>query len=734
MNHKSSFCAFYYWLLLLPPLLFSDPILNKMGPHLKRNMLQCQNNQCVLHKDLNPILDVRLEVTDPDAVRDAGFHLRTINGSYATAYVRLSEITRLVCLPGVQRIRQAQACYLTLDQSMPEMGMESVRSGMDGTGFTGKDVIIGIVDTGIDWAHPDFMDSEGKTRILAIWDQTLDEPNGGYHIFTQTQIQEALDSGDYSRIGGKDSYGHGTHIAGIAAGNGRATGNKQPDRIYIGAAPEASLIIVKVSDGISMTDSQVEDGLSFIFQKANEYGLPCVVNLSLGRRAGSHDGRDPFELGLNNYLGEAGRAIVVAAGNDGGKRIHVQHEFNPFIDDTLTVKIRISGNNPSVSDQISFEGWIHHLAPVEITIRDPQGTEYGPIAPGALYLWPENGIFQIYVDNGSGGEYEYNGDKQILVQLMDGEQKDELMEGDWKILFHHGSDRLDLWLVDNSTSAEIISEVNLTTLLNEPAHALMAIAVGSYISRTGWPNLWNSSWKPEGLDLGSLSSSSSPGPSRTNSQDNHTRNKPEITAPGEYIVSSHSGWSTYWPGDQFMASDSVHRAWSGTSFAAPHVTGLIACMFEQEPDLTANIIKGKLLNTKKDVFTGSEIWNIHWGFGKTDAAAAMGMSSVDNHTESCGPDRFQRISIYPNPFNCMTTITVQLNQPFSMNDQNTKISVFDIKGRLIRSFGLPFSTNGITKLNWDGLDCFGRDVSSGVYFLSLHTPQKNLTKKMLLIR
>ncbi|MBN2104660.1 S8 family serine peptidase [bacterium] len=707
------------WLLVLYNMIVSADIPGNLGPCLKRRLLEFDGDEGVkLNKTRDVLLDIRLCTEDPWALKCAGFKIRSVNGFYATATVPLSRINELARHSGVRWVKEASKCHLNLDQSMPEIGMDAIRSITRQTGYTGKNVIVGIIDTGIDWTHEDFIDDDGNTRILTIWDQTLDEYGGPLHIYTQAQIQAALDQEDGSSIGGTDVYGHGTHVAGIAAGNGRGRGNGKSDRNYVGGAPEAFLIVVKVSDGVSMTDSQVEDALNFIFQKAGEYDLPCVVNLSLGRRNGSHDGRSAFELGMNNYLTTAGRAIVVSAGNDGGKRIHIQHDFNPFIEDTLKVEVQVSDNDPASIDQVSFEGWIHRLAPVCVTIIDPQGERYGPIAPDALYRWPENGEIRIFVDNGSSGAYEYNGDKQILVQLMDGAQGDELSNGKWTIQFHDGSDRLDLWLVDRTLSAEITSTIDETTLLNEPAHALLVVAVGSYISRTQWPNLYSSSWKPDGLTLGALSATSSPGPSRSNSLDNHTRNKPEITAPGEYIVSTHSAFVNYCPGEQYIASDSVHRAWAGTSFAAPHITGLIACMFEADPNLTANAIKGCLLKTRKDDFTGEDIWNNAWGYGKVDAAAAMGISRVEHERKAVLPDHQYLIRNFPNPFNGCTTITVSLNDLNPVSSVKY-LEIYNIHGQLIRSVALPDTREGMIQIQWDGRNDRYHELSSGVYFVRL---------------
>lgn len=732
------------WLLIFTGILFSRDIFTKLGSCLKYRLLELQEKQNGgLYKTTDPILDIWIQAENPANLINAGFHIRSYHGSFATADVPLSRIDKLARLSCVKSMRETSQCQLQLDQSMPEIGMNYVRSMASGTGYTGTGVIIGIIDTGIDWTHEDFIDDNGKTRILYIWDKTLDEYGGTRHIYSQSQIQQAIDQKDYSSVGGKDMYGHGTHVAGIAAGNGRATGNGLPACTYVGGAPDASLIIVKVSDDLFMNDTWIVDGLDFIFEKSDEEGLPCVVNLSMGRRSGSHDGRSLFELDVNNYLfNMPGRAIVVSAGNDGGKHIHVQHDFNPFIEDTLKVELQVNDNDPSQVDQISLEGWIHYLADVGITVVDPTGNKYGPVTAGEFYRSQENETAQIIVDNGSSGRNEYNGDKQICINITDGAQYNELFEGKWTFHFYNGSDRLDLWLVSHSLSAEIISSIDETTLLNEPAHAPLVVAVGSYISRIQWPNMTGSSWKPEGLTLGALSSTSSPGPSRINSLYNHTQHKPDITAPGEHVVSAQSNFSEYWPDDYEMASDGVHRAWSGTSFATPHVTGLIACIFEENPMLTANAVKGRLLNTKKDAFTGDEIWNNEWGYGKIDAPAAMGISHVEKEKETALPDHPYLISNFPNPFNGCTMITVYPN--LTRVHSNFKyLEILNIRGQLIRYYTLPESREKIIKIQWDGRDENFQALPSGVYFVRLgesdkHIPMKNdikyMSKKMILMR
>jgi minor extracellular serine protease Vpr len=697
----------------------------KLGPYLKRKLA---DPSLCLEKSNSSMLDLRIVTSNPSALI-GDFTIRSVNGPYVTAYVEPHRIYELAANMHVQSIRLAQPCFLKLDQSLPEIGMDRVHNGSLGLAYTGKNVLIGIVDTGIDWSHKDFIDANGQSRILAIWDQTQDTYDGNKHVYFQMEIQQALDSRNYGLIGGKDYNGHGTHVSGIAAGNGRASGNGKASGRYIGVAPDASLIIVKVSDGISTTDSQIEAAVDFIFDYADQLGMPCVINLSLGRRNGSHDGRDDFELALNNYLWDPGHALVVAAGNDGGRRIHVQHEFYPFASDTLNVEIEISENPPQQTDQVSFEGWIHRFSSMQITIVNPEGEYFGPVLPGYTVQWPDD-YPKIFVDNGSVPPNEHNGDKQVLIQLTDKNAEETISPGKWVFKFHNGSDQLDLWLTSQTLSAEITSAVNFSTLLNEPAHTLLAIAVGSYISRDQWPSLGVTPFSPENLNIGELSLISSPGPSRKNALNTQAENKPEISAPGEYILSAHSSWTTPWPGDSYVADDSCHRAWTGTSFAAPHVTGIIACMFEKDPDLTASFVKLYLIQSARhDQFTGNEPWNAYYGFGKVDGYSALSTTGIrqkavhDNQTEAF------EINNYPNPFNAQTKFYIKLGDRSSTG---AKLEIWDISGRLVRDLEISDAV-GTVQLSWDGRDNNGIRLPSGLYIARLKSNFVILIKKLTLV-
>ena len=206
----------------------------------------------------------------------------------------------------------------------------------------GKGVIVGIVDTGIDYKHEDFIDDTGKSRILYIWDQTdAGGPNPSYPYnygseWTKTQIDNEIDGTPAGIVREEDTNGHGTHVAGTAAGDGSATNGDELAGKYKGMAPEAELIIVKTD----LTSCHIIDGVNYIFSKANSLGKPAVVNLSLGTHQSPHDGTGSLSHAMDESIKTGGsetkgRVVVVAAGNEGSDEIHAEANILPGSSETI---------------------------------------------------------------------------------------------------------------------------------------------------------------------------------------------------------------------------------------------------------------------------------------------------------------------------------------------------------------------------------------------------------------
>lgn len=213
------------------------------------------------------------------------------------------------------------------DSSALKHFVRPVQLGQGGlqTPFTGKNILVGFVDNGIDYTHPDFIDANGNTRVLYYWDQSLPydavrtpQPYGYGQVWTAADIQ----SGNCGSI--ESGGGHGSTVSGTAVGNGLANGQEK------GMAPDAKIIMVQTDFTVPNWTLTVADACDFLFKKADELGIPAVMNLSVGSYLGSHDATDPAAV-LMDSLVEAknGRIIVCAAGNSGNwGKYHIKNFVN----------------------------------------------------------------------------------------------------------------------------------------------------------------------------------------------------------------------------------------------------------------------------------------------------------------------------------------------------------------------------------------------------------------------
>ena len=197
------------------------------------------------------------------------------------------------------------------------------------TSYYGDGVLVGVIDVGIDYTHPDFFDDNGNTRILKIWDQTNeDDPSVIPSKYGYGQVWDSLSIANGSLVYNQSGE-HGNNVAGITSGRGNSEGD------FVGLAPKSKLIIVENDLNSPNWMMTIYEAIDFIFDEADRLNRPCVINISLGTYGGAHDDKDDVSQLINQIITEKeGRVVVCAAGNSGESEYHLQH--NVLNDSTFT--------------------------------------------------------------------------------------------------------------------------------------------------------------------------------------------------------------------------------------------------------------------------------------------------------------------------------------------------------------------------------------------------------------
>lgn len=305
--------------------------------NLKPGILSPDNNAEIIvkyHGDLRSLRD------------ELNVDIEILSNSYAIITTSLDNINRLFDYTEIEYIELPKILKYFLSESLYKSCIPQVHTDPIFR-LSGSGVIIGIIDSGIDYTHPDFKDENGDTRILYIWDQTIDgnHPFGFRYgaEFNSVQINEALRRPQALNIvPSDDRAGHGTAISGAAAGNGMTSGGRE-----VGVAPEASLIVVKLGGvtGNSARSTEIMRAIKYIIDKAEELAMPVSINISYGTNDGSHSGDSLFENYINSMSERWKTVIVVASGNEAS----AGHHFADTIQQgaTTSVDFVTSGLNKS---------------------------------------------------------------------------------------------------------------------------------------------------------------------------------------------------------------------------------------------------------------------------------------------------------------------------------------------------------------------------------------------------
>ncbi|MSP26457.1 MAG: serine protease [Myxococcales bacterium] len=507
-----------------------------------------------------------------------------------------------------------------------------VHTGLDGTG-----AVVGIIDTGIDAAHADFRDAEGKTRIA--WLIQRGKPRGLHPeleerfgctakgqspcaILAAADIDALLASAPSSAP--RDPTGHGTHVASIAAGNGGLANNPLPT--YAGVAPGATLIVAAPSSA-GFSDPDIINAARFIFDRADALHMPAVVNVSLGSDYGPHDGTSELERGLAALIGdgEPGRAMVVAAGNSGA--LYTFGERGPYGVHTEArssehATTRVPIGLPGLAGKIDGAGfvWLTFRPGDEVSVGldGPGGLSISPVAPGADGDDEDDGdgddddLRAVVVNAIAGAQAGIAADSNSAVVSFSGKWD----AGEEIAILLRGRGDAQLWVAGTGDAGPGVGlgvmferAVKFGTV-GVPATHPELIAVGCTLNRKRWRPLGAAG----SLELASFGGVAEPmvdslcyfsgaGPTATGVM------KPDLVAPGAFVAAamSHDADPRSSAGSIFSAFDcpdegdrlchlvdETHAINSGTSMSAPQVSGAIALIFGRDPTLTQRELRDLL--------------------------------------------------------------------------------------------------------------------------------------------
>lgn len=536
--------------------------------------------------------------------------------------------------------------------------IDSVHSGATplNIGYTGENVVLGFIDTGIDFAHPDFKDTNGNTRILHLWDQTkgTNANTPSQYGYGQHWDSAQINAGSCTN---QDQWGHGSTVAGAASSNGLANGT------HMGVAPNSQIIAVESKFNATDWLSTVVDASEYIFNYADTHDLSCAINASVGTYLGSHDGLDPYALYIDSLiLAKRGRLYVASAGNSGD-----WEKYHLHTDVTADTSFTWFENNPSSAfggDAAFWELWADTADFNQVTyaIGADKANPNFEFRGRTAFQNVGNNLNVLMHDTIRNGNNDIIATVQTWAEQRDGQYLLQVYlpspdSSDYLFRFETvGSGSYDTWSIENYGMSRIIDTIpsssvypaiskyiqpdSLQSIVSSFQCSPNVLTVGNYANDSGYVSKFNI-WIPNNFERGKLFSSSSKGPSRLGLI------KPEIAATGHGVC----GPAPIFRINQWVAADNdstlayggMHMVNGGTSMASPIVAGVGALLLEKCPSMNqAEYTQHIISSAYTDVYTGTSLPNNAFGYGKLDGFAAVIRSNFlpiqIGSTEFCNGD------------------------------------------------------------------------------------------------
>lgn len=634
-----------------------------------------------------------------------------------TFRVPVNHFTQFLYVQGLKYVEIGEPVSEFLDTSIPSARVDSVHAGLGdlARAYTGKNVVIAVIDWGFDYTHPNFYDTTlSHLRLVRAWDQnkTIGTPPTGYSLGAEYKgMSNILAAGcDTNYVFGYSS--HGTHVAGIAGGAGGGT-------VYAGAAPEADLLFISLKrDAASLIDA-----FSYITNYAASVNKPYVVNMSFGGHLGPHDGSS-----LKNYamdiLHGPGKVFVGSAGNNGttSSPFHLDHDFTQSVDDTLITVVGFGTQPDQFGQTLSMWGsafsdfsasillanssnQLVYETPFYSTLNQPNFIDTLLIGTNDTLIIRIMSTAQDFLSNKPNIRLEVKNTSNNKVVLRAASNNTHLHI--WNNI--RMNNRYTNWGVGLSLLYPGAVAGDNDYGLGEPAGVgKNVITVGSYRAEL-FTNNGNQLY-------GNISNFSSKGPTVDE------RVKPDITSTGQSVRSSVNSFditqTSFVETVEFQGRTYGWNSFSGTSMSGPMVAGIVALMLEANPILSATQAKEILKVTARlDQYTGNIGPNgdLQWGWGKANAYAAVKAAELLASVEDIQLEQ-NLFSMYPNP--ATQQVVIELDN----QDEIRVIELFQLDGKASKTMNTVFF--GKTEVDVS-------DLPKGMYLVRVQTASQFAMKKLV---
>lgn len=506
--------------------------------------------------------------------------------------IPLHSLPALEQMPSVRRVEASRRLIPELDRCVPEVNAHVAHSASPPVRGAGS--MIGVIDTGIDFRHPDFINTDGTSRIYRLWDQGARPVQGSkVHYgreYTREEINAALNGATpAAACVTTDPDGHGTHVCGIAAGSGRA----RPT--HLGLAPESDLIVVALSYTDSPTlgrSTHALEAFAYVVERAE--GRPLAINFSQGMNGGGHCGETVLETGLDNLARMPNVAIIKSAGNEQRMRIHA----GGVLRDGETRELKLEVHDSNRLDDV-LEVWFADEDAIGVELIPPGDVDECFVirGQGGIFITAAGNFVCVKVEVDS----EQTGDTATTFIISRGSAQ-SIQPGTWTLVLHARDvsvGRFDAWIertvrpgAEQTRFAE--DSHDPTRTISIPGTARNVITIGAYVMSID---------AHDGTPVAAVLHDSGRGPTR------YGQHKPELVAPG-LVGSAHAG----------TKSTIVKR---GTSMAAAVVTGASALVMSQRDRLTCDQLKQILVRSARCAGPCEGEPDDAWGYGKLDVGAAL---------------------------------------------------------------------------------------------------------------